>query len=191
MKTISISQEEMASRVAHFSELNPLATQDNPNIPLEAQDLIFARRIMCVIGLEDVSPVSQGAPIQGAGGMTMAFAACPPGQGPSLHSHQQTYENFIVMEGTFEVAWNDDGSERVVIEKYDTISVPPGVCRSFRNVGDTEGMLMVIITGGVHDMQDIAFPPHVADAVEGVSATALDEYKKIGFAFNAGQVAAE
>ena len=191
MRAIEISQEEMAPRIARYSDLKPLAMQDNPNIPLAAKDLIYARKIYAVIGLEGVAtPVNEGAPIQGAGGMTMAISVCPPGQGPSLHSHGQTFETFTVIEGQFEFAWNDNGENRAVLGRLDTISVPPGVCREFRNVGDADGVLMVMITGGVHDMNDIDFPPHIADKVSAVSDTALTEFKKTGFTFTAGKDAA-
>ena len=32
--------------------------------------------------------------------------------------------------------------ERAVLELYDTVSFPPGVCRAFRNIGDDEGILI-------------------------------------------------
>lgn len=188
MQTVEITQEEMAQRVARFSDLKPLAVQDNPNIPLEAKDVVYSRKIYSVIGLEGVStPVNEGAPIQGAGGMTMAFPSCPPGQGPDLHSHGETYETFTVIEGEFEFTWNDDGGNSVMLGRLDTISVPPGVCRAFRNVGDTDGLLLVVITGGVHDMNDIDFRPSVADKVSAISDAALTEFKKAGFTFTAGK----
>ncbi len=192
MRTIEMSAKDMAPRVARYKELKPLAVQDDPDIPLEAKDLIYARRILSVVGLEGVTtPVNDGAPIKGAGGMTIAMAICPPGQGPSLHSHGTTYETFTVLEGRFEISWNDDGRDSLVLERFDTVSVPPGVSRAFRNVGDKEGILQVLITGGVHDMTDIDFPPSVAEKVAAVHRPALDAFKKAGFTFTAGTDATE
>ena len=119
--------------------------------------------------------------------MTMTLAVCPPGQGPGLHSHRQTYETFTVLKGRFEVRWNDDGSEGALLELYDTISFPPGVCRSFRNIGDGEGMLQVIITGGVHDMTDIAFSELAKQQIEAVGPGLSAEFEKAGFTFTAGR----
>jgi quercetin dioxygenase-like cupin family protein len=119
--------------------------------------------------------------------MTMTLAVCPPGQGPGLHSHRQTYETFTVMKGSFEVRWNDDGSGRAVLGLYDTVSFPPGVCRSFRNVGDAEGILQVIITGGVHDMSDIDFSAKAREEIEAVRPGLAAEFEKTGFTFTAGQ----
>ena len=119
--------------------------------------------------------------------MTMTMAVCPPGQGPSLHSHLNTYETFTVLKGRFEVRWNDDGGETAVLDLYDTVSVPPKVCRAFRNISDEEGILQVVITGGVHDMSDIDFAPKAAREIEAVGPGILDEIKKTGLTFTAGQ----
>jgi quercetin dioxygenase-like cupin family protein len=187
MKTIRISQAEMQKRIARFRELEPLPIQ-NEAIPEKARDVVYARKLLSVIGLEDgKTPINAGAPIVGAAGMTMTLAVCPPGQGPGLHSHRETYETFTVLKGRFEVRWNDDGSEGAVLELYDTISFPPGVCRSFRNLGEGEGMLQVIITGGVHDMSDIAFSSHARNEIESVRPGLAAEFEKAGFSFTAGR----
>ena len=187
MKTIHITAAEMAPRIARFDDLKPLAAQGNPDIPLAAADLIYARKLLSVIGLGGgvVTPVNANAPITGAGGMTMVVASCPPGQGPSLHSHRATFETFTVLRGRFEVTWNDRGQDRVELGELDTISVPPGVARAFRNIGDSEGLLQVIITGGVHDMNDIAFAPLVAERIKAITPEALLAFEKAGMKFDA------
>jgi quercetin dioxygenase-like cupin family protein len=188
MKTIRIDRATMEKRVARFGRLEPLPIQNDPSVPLAARDIVYARKLLSVIGLESAAktPINTNAPIRGAGGMTMTHAVCPPGQGPGLHAHQATYETFTVLEGTFEVRWNDEGDERVVLEKFDTISVPPGVCRAFRNIGDREGILQVIITGGVHDMNDIDFAPKTAAEIAAVKPEALAAIQAGGFRFTAG-----
>ena len=110
-----------------------------------------------------------------------------PGQGPGLHAHRQTYETFTVLQGRFEVTWNDDGSGRAVLELFDTVSFPPGVCRAFRNIGDGEGILQVLITGGVHDMTDIDFSEDAKRRIEAVGAGLSREFEKAGFSFTAGK----
>ena len=173
----------MKSRIARYGDLKPLPIQ-NPSIPEKARDVIYARKLLSVIGLEETTPINQGAPIIGAAGMTMTLAVCPPGQGPGLHSHRQTYETFTVLKGRFEVTWNDDGSGRAELGLYDTVSFPPGVCRAFRNIGDEEGILQVIITGGVHDMTDIAFSANAKQQIEAVGAGLSAEFEKLGFTFS-------
>src|SRR2546427_2739131 len=187
MKTVRISKEQMAKRISRFDKLRPLPIQ-NESIPEKARDVIYSRKLLSVIGLEEnaQTPINAEAPIIGAAGMTMTLAVCPAGQGPGLHSHRQTYETFTVLKGEFEVRWNDDGSESAVLRQLDTISFPPGVCRAFRNVGEAEGILQVINTGGVHDMSDIAFSPNAKREIEAVRPGLAAEFEKAGFTFNAG-----
>lgn len=192
MKTIDISPEEMASRVSRFAELKPLKAAESLDIPLAAKDVIYSRELLSVIGLggDADTPVNQGAPIQGAGGMTMTMAVCPPGTGPSLHAHQQTYETFTVLQGRFEIRWNDDGEHRVELDRFDTISVPPGVCRAFRNISNEQGILQVLITGGVHDMSDIDFPAATAEELASYGPGVVEAFQERGLTFTAGKNAA-
>lgn len=186
MKTIRVSKGEMQKRIARFRELQPLPIQSS-DVPLAARDVVYARKLLSVIGLEEAkTPINAGAPIRGAAGMTMTLAVCPPGQGPGLHAHRQTYETFTVLKGRFEVTWNDDGSEREVLERFDTVSFPPGVCRAFRNIGAEEGILQVIITGGVHDMADIDFSEDARRRIDAVRPELSREFEKAGFTFSAG-----
>jgi quercetin dioxygenase-like cupin family protein len=186
VKTIQLSDAQMNARIARFRALSPLPIQQS-DIPLAARDVIYSRKLLSVIGLETSTPINEGAPIIGAAGMTMTLAVCPPGQGPGLHSHRQTYETFTVLKGRFEVRWNDDGSGAAILELYDTVSFPPGVCRAFRNVGTGEGILQVVITGGVHDMSDIDFSEEAKKQIEAVQPGLAAEFEKAGFTFTAGQ----
>ena len=189
MKTKTLTPAEMADRTARFTELQPMAVQDNPKIPLMAADLIWSRKLMPVItfGGDAPSPFGDLAPISGAGGMSITVAVCPPQTGPGLHAHHKTHETFMVMQGRFEFHWGDAGEYSTVLDRFDTLSVPPGICRSFKNVSDEEGILQVIITGGVHDIDDIAFPPVVADQIEAIGSGILEQFTKTGLRFDAGQ----
>jgi quercetin dioxygenase-like cupin family protein len=186
MKTVRMSQEQMAQRISRFRALKPLPIQ-NESIPVAARDVVYSRKLLSVIGLETSTPINAQAPIIGAAGMTMTLAVCPPGQGPGLHSHRQTYETFTVMKGRFEVSWNDDGSGSAILELFDTVSFPPGVCRAFRNIGTEEGILQVLITGGVHDMTDIDFSEAARQQIEAVRPGLAADFEKAGFTFTAGK----
>ncbi len=188
IKTAHIDDETMSRRVARFSQLRPLPVQRGADIPQAALDIVYARQLLSVIGLEKgagSTPINAQAPIIGAGGMTMTLALCPPGQGPELHAHRQTFETFTVLEGRFEVCWNDHGENRLELDRFDTISVPPGVCRSFRNIGAEDALLQVIITGGVHDMNDIDFSAAVVPRIEAIDAEARPRLEALGFTFTA------
>ena len=52
MKTRSISREEIEARVARFGDLKRLKNQDPDVYPLEAIDIVFARELLPVIGIE-------------------------------------------------------------------------------------------------------------------------------------------
>lgn len=187
MKTRHIDSTEMQTRVARFNELQPLPATESLEMPQAAKDVIYSRTLLSVIGLEDAAtPINQGAPIIGAGGITMTHAVCPPGTGPSLHAHRKTYETFTVLSGRFEVFWNDDGSERVELDQFDTISVPPGVCRGFRNISETDAILQVVISGGVHDMEDIDYPRTTAQELAAFGDDVVAQFEARGMTFNAG-----
>ena len=118
----------MEKRVSRFAELKPLPIQIDKNIPQEGKDIVYARELLSVIGLdpsEGKTLINSGAPIIEAGGITITLAKCPVGQGPGLHNHLATFETFTVLEGEFLNKWNDDGSEELVLRKHDTISIPP------------------------------------------------------------------
>ena len=189
MKTIPMSPEKMAERVARYERLKPLTIQTDPDIPQEALDLIYSRKLLPVIGLESnaTTPVSESAPIRGAAGMTITLAVCPPGQGPGLHAHRRTYETFTVLQGQFEFSYGDGGENRITLNRLDTISIPPGICRAFRNTGTDEGILQVIITGGVHDMNDIDLAPGIEEELRSLSPRLLERVQKQGMSFTAGR----
>ena len=73
MKTFAISQTQMEQRVARFQALKPLAIQQGDVVPQDARDVVYARKLLSVIGLEGTAktPINSAAPIIGAGGMTM------------------------------------------------------------------------------------------------------------------------
>jgi hypothetical protein len=60
------------------------------------------------------------------------------------------------------VSWGPEGASRLVLERFDTVSIPPGVCRGFRNIGETPGLLMGLASG--RDPGMIDWPPTVRDA---------------------------
>jgi len=187
-KSLHISQHEMQARVSRFVDLKPLPVQSAQGVPQAARDVVYARELLSVIGLDGhrKTAINTAAPIVGAGGMTMTLARCPPGQGPGLHIHKDTYETFTVLEGRFEVVWNEGGENSMVLERYDTISLPPKVYRAFKNVGSTDGLLQVIITGGVHDMNDIAFAAQEAERLDAISPQARQTFEELGFRFQGG-----
>ncbi len=187
MKTVQMTKEEVNQRTARFDKLQAMSTlKDNPVVSEAARDIFLARKIMPIVLEQTQNAFGSVAAIYGAAGLTMNISVCPPGQGPGLHAHHKTFETFFVLEGKFEFSVNDDGAEKVVLNKWDTLSVPPGVCRGFRNIDSKESTLMTVITGGVHDRNDISLPPSIGAAIDAHGPGVLDEVKKIGLTFDAG-----
>lgn len=187
MKTVQMTAADVLQRTARFDKLQAMSTlKDNPLVPEAARDIFLARKIMPIVLEQTQNAFGSVAAIYGAAGLTMNISVCPPGQGPGLHAHHKTFETFFVLEGKFEFSVNDDGSEKVVLNKWDTLSVPPGVCRGFRNIDSKDSTLMTVITGGVHDRNDISLPPSIGAAIDAHGPGVLDEVRKIGLTFDAG-----
>lgn len=77
----------------------------------------------------------------------MSILECPPGSGPPLHRHDLG-EIFVCIKGRFAMIWGNDGEHRIELGPLDTFSVPLGIMRTFDNVGDEPGTLLVIYDGG-------------------------------------------
>ena len=187
MKAVQMTKDEVAQRSARFDQLQAMSTlKDNPIVSQAARDIFLARKIMPILLEQTQNAFGSVAAIYGAAGLTMNISVCPPGQGPGLHAHHQTFETFFVLDGSFEFSVNDDGDEKVVLNRWDTLSVPPGVCRGFRNIADQDSTLLTVITGGVHDRNDISLPPSMGKRIDAHGPGVLDEVKKIGLTFDAG-----
>lgn len=187
MKTVQMTTADVAQRTARFDKLQAMSTlKDNPVVSQEARDIFLARKIMPILLEQTQNAFGSVAAIYGAAGLTMNISVCPPGQGPGLHAHHKTFETFFVLEGSFEFSVNDDGGEKVILNQWDTLSVPPGVCRGFRNIAATDSKLLTVITGGVHDRNDISLPPSIGARIDAYGPGVLDEVKKIGLTFDAG-----
>jgi uncharacterized RmlC-like cupin family protein len=187
METREIEVTEMMARVSRYAELKPLEIQQTSPAPLEVLDLIYSRELLPVIGLEQgESALADAPPIRGAAGMTMTLARCPSGTGPGLHSHRETFETFTVLQGRFEFCWGDAGEHSVILDTFDTISIPPRCCRAFRNVSDEMGLVQVVITGGVHDMNDLDFHPEIGRSVTEAAPDFRRMLDERGIRFSAG-----
>lgn len=181
-----VTDPGLYGRIARFGQLTEIEPQRGHDLPQQVADLIWSRRLLPVVTRADEAPSPFGnqAPIKGAGDMSITYAACPEGTGPSLHTHRRTYETFTVLRGRFEFSLGDVGESIVVLDLFDTISVPPGIARAFRNVGMGEGLLQVIITGGQHDVNDIVFPAKTAKEISDHGEEYLTYFQSKGLFFD-------
>jgi quercetin dioxygenase-like cupin family protein len=172
--------QAVEDRIARYQDLKVLRHIANSDMPQEALDLLYARTILPVITPETGDTVvAAGGAISGAGGLTMGFAICPPGQGPGLHVHAKTYETFVVLEGEYEFSWGSNGEHSAVLGKYDTISIPPGEYRAFRATGTEDAVILALINGA--DQNDITQAAVLGDELATLGSRTAAE--QLGFRF--------
>jgi mannose-6-phosphate isomerase-like protein (cupin superfamily) len=128
---------------------------------------------------------SPGAPVKGPRGLIVSIAECEPGNGPGLHRHLNTVENFFCLSGRFEISWGDDGEHKTVLEPLDMISVPRGENRKFFNVSNEVGRLLVMIVPETDQQVDpISYAPSLAKEIsDEFGKQALEGLQTIGFKF--------
>lgn len=189
MKTASVSPEEMAKRTVRHRDLQSYQQQhETLGIPDAAFDTVAARRVYPIMVPADYAGRSAMAPLKGAPGLAITIAECPPGNGAGLHAHEQSIENFFCLDGRFEIRWGDVGEHGTVLEPMDFISIPKGVCRGFKNLGQETARLLVIIQIlGAEQADRVHYAPQVGEAIAKThGADALAALGRIGFKFDAG-----
>ena len=181
-KITTPTREELEARVSRYKGLKEMTTRENElkGISQDAVDIIFARRIMPVILDQTKNPFGSYAPIYGAARTTMFISIMPPGQGPCLHSHNDTYETFMVLQGSIEYEIGDPVAHRVTLNKWDVFSCPPRVYRGFRNVGEGDAVQLTVITGVDEGRDDVSIPESVARQVQREhGADVLASFRKV------------
>lgn len=149
------SVQEMEARVARFARLVP--TDDYVDAALPGCE----RTTWRVLGAQPGAPLA-------AEGFHMNIVQCAPGQSAPLHSHL-TQEVFVALSGRWEVFWGPRGARSLVLEPWDTVSIPPGLSRGFRNVGSEPAYLMGMASGQDPGMIDWPAPVRAAAAAVGVA----------------------
>ena len=130
-------QENMNTSVARFEELKPI----------DYASFIKNYKPDGTQGYALIGRAGRTSPaIKGDHGFTMAINKVSPGKGAPLHSHPKP-EVFVVLSGTCAFFWGDKGENEVVLGPWDTISFPAGISEGFRNIGDEEANLLVVLSG--------------------------------------------
>ena len=189
MKTVNVSPDEMQKRTVRYKTLESYQQQSAQlGIPDAAFDTVAARRVYPIMVPETYAGRSAMAPLKGVPGLALTIAECPPGNGAGLHAHEQSVENFFCLDGRFEIRWGDKGEHHTVLEPLDFISIPAGVCRSFKNLADKDARLLVIIQIlGEEQADRVHYAPQVGEAIaKHHGADAVAALSRIGFKFDAG-----
>ena len=147
--------EAMEARVARFHRLAP--TDDYADAAIPGCE----RTTFRVIGTGPDAPLA-------AEDFHLNIVRCAPGKSAPLHSHL-TQEVFMPLTGEWEVFWGPSGERKLRLGPWDTISIPPGLSRGFRNAGAADAYL-VGIAGG-HDPGRIDWPEPVRRAALAVGVT--------------------
>lgn len=190
MKTVNVTPEEMNRRTVRFKNLHSYHEQQEraSQIPIPVLERIAAHRVYPVMVPESYVGRSAFAPLKGAPGLSVNIAECPPGDGPGLHAHETTIENFLCLNGRFKIVWGDHGEHSLILEPLDLCSVPPGVSRAFVNISNETARLLVIIQIPTAEQADrVAYAPEVGAEIEReFGKKTVDALVQIGFKFDAG-----
>jgi uncharacterized RmlC-like cupin family protein len=128
-------------RIAHFKNLK-FSSHGHLDTYIPGNE----RELVPVIGPGVLEDPSLRPTIVATDGFNVTYVRCKPGNGNALHDHE-TVEVFIPLTGRWKICWGEHGEEEAILEPYDVISIPPGVHRNFRNVSDTEAMMIAILGG--------------------------------------------
>lgn len=155
MTMVEIGMDEMLKRVARFKDLRP-----SPRAFVDSLIPGHEREIFNVIGRGVTEDTSLAPAITDARDFNLTLVHAEPGKGAALHAHP-TVEVFMALAGRWAVYWGARGEHEIVLESWDTISIPPGVMRGFRNAGATEGYLMAILGGT--DAGHVTWAPQILE----------------------------
>src|SRR5215510_15125289 len=164
----TVTPEEMEARVARFQQLPPRPKPGAGVLPDEVVDFMTADANYTYLApaMEGQSIIQRFAALRGGDAgdsISVSVAVCKPGNGPALHAHVNTIEAFFCLSSRFAIEWGEHGEHAIVLEPWDFVHVPKGVVRTFRNVGDEDGALLVIIQGNRNEFDDVETPPYVAE----------------------------
>lgn len=139
-----VSNEEMQQRIVRFDQLK------NQGIPLMFIDSILPghqRMNYAVIG-DTASENAEFKPAISAPHkfqIGMGFAL--PGNGPAFHTHDYV-ESFFILEGRWRYYWGSEPGKidgEAILNKWDYISLPPGLYRGFEVAGDEVGWFFAVL----------------------------------------------
>lgn len=161
MDTNNISVEQMEAYVARFDKLrgSEEAFVDS-RLPGHRRNKINLVG-MGVVEAADKPDLMPNIPLP-AFGFNLGMIQAEHGNGAALHAHE-TEEVFMPLIGPWAVIWmTDDGEKEIVLQPFDSISVPIGVYRGFRYVGEGKGTLLTLIGGP--DAGRVEWHPSVTEA---------------------------
>ena len=171
MDTTNISVTEMEQFVARFATLHG-SEEAFVDSRLPGHRRFKVNIVgMGVVEATDKPELRPNIPLP-AKGFNLGMIQAEKGNGAALHAHE-TEEVFMPLIGPWEVYWDTaEGEKSLTLEPFDSISIPQGVYRGFRHVGEGKGTLLTIIGGP--DAGRVDWHPTITDAAAD-SGLARDE----------------
>ena len=189
MPTINPTPEQMESRIVRAKKIQPfkIGMEKLHGIPPEALEAISAKTIYLYMNPPRGDWTDKLAGVAGSPGLQVSVCHCPPGQGPELHAHERTVENFFCLKGEFNIVWGDDGQFSTTLDEHDMISMPPKVMRRFTNTSAEDAILLVLIQGPDSDLStDVQYAPSLgASFAEKYGPQVRMEIENMGWRFDA------
>lgn len=133
--------EILATRVARRKDLKPY-----PESFIDTVIPRYERNLYSIIGKSVFEDPAMKPAIDIRHPFSFSLIEVEPGKGAGLHAHS-TEEVFMPVDGKLAVFWGDKGENEVVLDALDTVTVPIGVMRGFRNADD-KTIHVVAIVGG-------------------------------------------
>lgn len=186
---IEADERTLASRVTRGERLVAYKRDlsNATGIPPEATEMLSAGSVYPLIVPEGHGGRARNAPMFGLSSLYLSIAECVPGEaGPPPHSHSDTQESFMCIEGEWEMTTGFNHDFALTLHPYDLLPVPTKVLRGFRNTGPGRSRLFVIIQGS-EDMADmVAFPKRVGQEMQRrFGSEVLDKFADIRLIFDA------
>ncbi|HYF17460.1 MAG TPA: cupin [Ramlibacter sp.] len=146
-----------APQIARWSELKPAARAF-----LDSHIPAYEKENFRVIGPGVNEDPASRPVIRGSHGFSVGYARIQPGRGAALHSHR-TLEVFVPLNGPLTVVYGAAGEHEATVQAWDTVSVPVGLMRGFRNPNDYPLVMMAIIQDGAAGPERVEWHPSVVE----------------------------
>ena len=176
-----------SSVVARFNNLVPYRSQlSGQGIPRPVMEFLAAGKVCPVLSPAGLVGRNAQAAVRGEPGLCVTLLETVPGDGPQAHIHTQTLETFFCLEGTFEVSWGSELEHKLVLNPDDLCSVPAGVFRAFKNIGQDLARLKVFIQGDANMSDKLSMHKSVgANIGREYGQDVLDKLADINMRFDA------
>ena len=187
MGSKSLTPEQMEARTARFKKLETYQKQnfEAHNIPPGAVEKVTARKVFPVMAPADYQGRSAGAPVKGPRGLIVSIAECEPHNGPGLHRHLNTVENFFCLSGRFEISWGDEGEHKLDprAERHD-LGPARREPQVLQHLQRGRPALVMIVPETDQQIDPITYAPSLGQEIESeYGKQALEGLQTIGFKF--------